>query len=78
MATQRLSWRIVSQEPGQTAYDDAGNTVVGTYVYFATGLGNKGVKFVPDAKYNKDHVKVTIREQAKLVDEIGMLSEEYN
>lgn len=78
MAAFRFSWRIVSQDPGQTAYDDAGNTVVGTYVYFATGMGNKGVKFIPDANYNKDHVKTVVRNHSKLIDEIGALSEEYN
>ena len=71
----KSSWAVTSQQTGQTINDDAGNTIVGTYVYFTTGQGNKGSVFIPDAKYTTKYVTEQVRAQANLIDEIGNLSE---
>jgi hypothetical protein len=69
------SWTVTSQQTGQTINDDAGNTVVGTYVFFTTGQGNKGSVFIPDAKYGTKYVAEQVRERANLIDAVGNLSE---
>ncbi len=42
MPGQPYSWSITEQVTGQTINNNAGNTVVGSYVYFTTGQGNSG------------------------------------
>ncbi len=70
-------WNVTSQITDQVINTDAGQTVVGTYIYFATGDGNTANVFVPDNHYSKkDKVRAMIAEKAKLVDEIGRLSAE--
>lgn len=69
------SWRITRQIVDQTTNDDAGNTVVGAYIYFVTGDGNTGVVFIPNNLLNHDHVKATVKAQAKTLDTIGRLHE---
>jgi hypothetical protein len=69
-----LSWTVTGQVTGQTIIDEAGNVIVGSYVFFTTGEGNKDSVFVPDAKRTKQNVTDLIHAQAQLADEIGRLS----
>lgn len=78
MAQTQYSWAVTSQVTGQVVNDDAGNTIVGSYIYFTTGNGNKGSVFVPDnLQGNETYVKSAIRAQAKLLDDIGNYSQSY-
>lgn len=77
MAGQQYSYTITSQVTGQTVNDSNGNTVVGSYVYFVTGAGNSGVVFVPDNLLTVKHVRESVQAQAKLLDDIGALSETF-
>lgn len=74
----RHSYEITSQAPDQTTIGDAGNVIVGTYVYFITGDGNSGVVFIPNNLFNEDHVKATVRAAVRRIDRIGKLSEQFD
>lgn len=71
----RLSWRVTSQVVDQTTIDAAGNVIVGSYIYYTTGEGNKGVVFVPNNKRTAKSVQAAIHADAMLLDEIGQLFE---
>jgi hypothetical protein len=71
----RLSWNITSQVNGQTVNDNAGNTIVGAYIYFRTGEGNQGVVFVPDNQRTEAKVKEVVHAEAQLIDGIGRLAQ---
>lgn len=72
----RVSWQITNQVNGQTINDNAGNTIVGSYIYFTTGRGNQGVVFVSDAQRTEANVKTAVHNEAVLIDSIGMLKVE--
>jgi hypothetical protein len=71
----KTSWTVTSMVTGQTVNDNAGNTVVGTYVYFTTGEGNQSSVFVADTQFNPANVARMVREAAITLDEVGRLSE---
>lgn len=73
MAVQNTPWRITSQVADQTRNDNAGNTLVGSLIYFTTGGGNDGVVFVPDNMLTVKHIKTVVQAKANLMDEIGAL-----
>lgn len=75
MATPNYAWQITRQEADQTRNDASGNVQIGSNIYFTTGQGNQGVVFVPDNLLTINHVKATVRAAAKLMDDIGVLSE---
>jgi len=75
VATSGYAWAITSQVADQTRNDKAGNTQVGSLIYFTTGDGNDGVVFVPDNLLTTKHVTQVVRAQAKLIDDIGRLTE---
>jgi hypothetical protein len=75
MAGIEVTWQVTSQQVDQTVNNAAGNTEVGSYIYYATGRGNSGVVFIPNNLLpNRTHVKQVIHASAKLLDEIGMLT----
>lgn len=67
-------WIVTGQATGQVVNTQAGQSVVGTEVYFVTGDGNEGSVFVPDNKYTARNVKQAIHERAALLDEVGRLT----
>lgn len=71
----RLSWAVERVVPDQTTNTPAGDTVVGSYVYYVTGDGNHGVVFISNDKFNKDHVTTAVRRDARRLDEIAALTE---
>lgn len=74
MASKR-SWQITGQVHDQVIPTAAGQSITGTYVYFLTGQGNDASVFVPDNVYSVQRVKEMVRDRAKLVDDVGELSE---
>ena len=74
---QGYSWNITSQVTDQTRNDSAGNTQVGSLVYYTTGDGNNGVVFIPNNLLKIKHVQETVRNDARLLDDIGRLTEAY-
>lgn len=78
MAATKYGWVITSQVTGQTIIDNAGNIVVGTITYFTTGQGNQGQVFIPDTQQNVKNVTEAVRAKAKLLDDIGALSENWD
>jgi hypothetical protein len=75
MAGNADSWVITGQVTGQAVNNDAGQTIVGSYVYYKTGFGNTGSVFVPDNLLSEAHVRETVAAAAKLLDGIGRLSQ---
>lgn len=67
-------WTVVSQVTDQIINTNAGQSVVGTYVYFITGDGNEGTVFVPDVHYNAKTVATMIEAKADVLDEVGRLA----
>lgn len=67
-------WTVTAQITDQVINTDAGQTVIGTYVYFTTGEGNSGNVFVPDAHYSAKKVRQMVHAKAELLDEIGGLA----
>jgi hypothetical protein len=78
MAASAYSYSVTAQIVNQTVNDDAGNTLVGSYITFRTGKGNTGVVFIPDNLRTVEHVKNTVRANARLIDDIGAIAETYN
>ena len=70
---QHSGWTVVAQVTDQIINTNAGQTVVGTYVYFVTGDGNEGSVFIADQHYNAATVKNAIHAKAALLDEVGRL-----
>lgn len=68
------SWTVTSQVTDQVIVTNAGQTVVGTYIYFTTGGGNNGNVFVPDEHYSAKKVREMVQVKANLIDEIGRLA----
>lgn len=77
MAGERLGWKVTSQVVDQTTTDTAGNVVVGSYIYYITNEGNRGVVFVDNDHLTTKHVQETIRADAKRLDDIGRLAEGF-
>lgn len=79
MAAQQASqhrhsgWTVTAQVTDQIVNTNAGQTVVGAYVYFITGDGNEGSVFIPDTHYNAATVKAAVEAKAALLDEVGRL-----
>lgn len=69
-------WTVTAQVTDQVIVTNAGQTVVGTYVYFTTGDGNNGNVFVPDEHYSAKKVRQMVHAKAELIDEIGNLAAE--
>lgn len=67
-------WTVVSQVTDQIINTNAGQSVVGTYVYFVTGDGNEGSVFIPDVHYNAKTVHAAIDAKATVLDEVGKLA----
>lgn len=67
-------WTVVSQVTDQIINTNAGQSVVGTYVYFITGNGNEGSVFIADVHYNAKVVKAAIDARAAVLDEVGKLA----
>lgn len=67
-------WVVTSQVTDQIINTNAGQTVVGTYVYFITGDGNEGSVFVPDVHYSAKTVTAMIEARADVLDEVGRLA----
>ena len=74
MAPSNLAYRVTRQVADQTRNDDSGNVVVGSLIYFTTGLGNQGVVFIADNLLTVKHVKETVAAQAALMDSISVIS----
>lgn len=70
-------WKITAQLTDQVETNNAGQTIIGTRVYFITGNGNEGGIFVPNTQYTAKNVHERVRRQAILIDEIGALSENF-
>jgi hypothetical protein len=77
MAGIEVTWQVTSQTVDQTTNDAAGNTLVGSYIYYQTGRGNTGVVFVPKNLLTEDHVKKVIHEDAKTLDTIGLMNHQW-
>lgn len=71
----RLSWQVERVVVDQTTNTSAGDTVVGSYVYYVTGAGNHGVVFVPNDKFTEEHVTEEIRRSARRLDAVAALAE---
>lgn len=71
----KLSWQVERVLVDQTVNTPAGDTVVGSYVYYVTGQGNHGVVFVPNDKFSPKHVADAIRPHARVLDDIAALAE---
>lgn len=67
-------WTVTAQITDQVINTNAGQTVVGTYVYFTTGDGNSGNVFVPDEHYSAKKVRAMVHAKAELLDEVGGLA----
>lgn len=70
-------WTVTTQLDNQIENTNAGQTILGKRVFFITGDGNEGSVFVPDTIYDANTVKERVRKQARLLDEVGRLSENY-
>ncbi len=68
-------WQVTGQVTDQVRVTDAGQTQVGTYVYFTTGEGHSGSVFVPDQHYNAKTVHSMIAAKALMLDEVGKLAQ---
>lgn len=68
-------WTVTAQVADQVKVTDAGQTVVGTQVYFVTAEGNRASVFIPDDHYTAANVKKAIAARAAVVDEVGQLAE---
>lgn len=74
----KVSWSVTGQVTGQIVTTDSGQVVEGVAVYFVTGDGNSGSVFVPQAHYhNTAKVKELIRAEARQIDAIGSLAENF-
>lgn len=71
----RLSWQVERVLVDQTTNTPAGDTVVGSLVYYVTGDGNHGVVFVPNDRFNAKNVADAIRPDARRLDEVAALAE---
>lgn len=69
-------WTVTSQVTDQVRVTDAGQTVVGTQIYFITSDGNRASVFVTDDHYSAKEARAAIAAKAKLVDEVAKLSAE--
>jgi len=69
------SWRISNIISDQTVNTGSNDTQVGSTVHFITGDGWEGSVFIPDNKWNHEHIKTAVRQRAKQLDEVGKLSE---
>ena len=78
MATKGHSYQVVSQIVNQVVNDNAGNTIVGSYINFMTGDGNTGTIFVPDNLLTVEHVKEELQAAARKIDNIGRLTETFS
>lgn len=67
------SWRVTGQTP-TTRPGPNGRFVDGMLVHFATGLGNVGTVFVPEANYNQATVGRAVAAKAALIDSVAQLS----
>lgn len=67
-------WTVTAQVTDQIINTNAGQSVVGTYVYFITGDGNEGSVFVPDVHYSAAKVKAMIEAKADLLDSVSRLA----
>jgi hypothetical protein len=69
-------WTVTAQVTDQVINTNAGQTVVGTYIYIVTGEGQEGSVFVPDTIYH-DVKKVTAMLRAKAIqlDAVAKLAE---
>jgi hypothetical protein len=69
-------WTVTAQVTDQVINTNAGQTVVGTYIYIVTGDGQEGSVFVPDTIYH-DKAKVTamLRTKAVQLDTVAKLAE---
>lgn len=72
---ERLSWQVERVLVDQTTNTPAGDTVVGSYVYYVTGEGNHGVVFVPNDRFNEKHVAEVVRRDARRLDTVAALAE---
>jgi hypothetical protein len=68
------TYTVISQSPDQYDFTAPGDPVLGTVVYFQTGLGNNGSVFVPQSRYNAATVKTMVSHRAKLIDEVGAIT----
>lgn len=73
----KVGWNVTSQVTDQAVNTTAGQTVVGTYVYFVTNQGQEGSVFILDGQYNPTNVKNAIRAKAQVLDEVFNLSENF-
>lgn len=68
------SWQVTDQVTDQVITTNAGQVVVGTYVYFLTGDGHRGSVFVPDDHYAVGNISKMIAAKAAILDEVGKLA----
>jgi hypothetical protein len=77
MATPRLSWKVTSVATDQTVTDQSNNVVIGSYIYYFTGNGNRGVVFIDNDHLKPDNVQTAIRTDARNLDAIAALAENW-
>ena len=70
-------WKVTAQLTDQVETTTAGNTVIGTRVYFITGNGNEGSVFVPNQHYTAKNVHLRVKAAAVLLDEVGDLADNF-
>lgn len=73
----RLSWKVTGVATDQTTTDASNNVVIGAYVYYFTGEGNRGVVFIDNDHLTTAHVKQNVQRDARRLDEIARLAEDW-